>query len=48
MCGLTPTLALLHAAPVSDPKGALGHHATSGEASGNHGAVAGNAGLVLE
>jgi len=48
MCGLAPTLALLHAAPALGIQEArLVRHGTSGEASGHYDAVVGYAGLVL-
>ena len=48
MCGLAPTLALLHAAPALGIREArLVRHATSGDASGNYDAVVGYAGLIL-
>jgi MEMO1 family protein len=48
MCGVAPTLALLHAAPVLGVReAALVRHGTSGDASGDYGAVVGYAGLVL-
>jgi len=48
MCGVAPTLALLHAAPALGVREVeLVRHRTSGEASGDYGAVVGYAGLLL-
>jgi AmmeMemoRadiSam system protein B len=48
MCGVAPTLALLHAGSrLAIREAALVRHATSGDVTGDYGAVVGYAGLVL-